>query len=382
MAPPSRKWVQRCPHPRCPLCKRYDTSRRGIPIHETRTRVCKGKGDVELVAEGELPLCYSSPDANPSEGSWKKCDGGVADSPMDLNEWPPWDEVPSIAHFTESCDEKWSAEHDEAEIRPYWRWVPANCRLEEVDAARFCRMMEGRKGVLLVGDSLTREFSITLASILRAKLNSTGSRGPDEWMACDGELPVKFIRNDFLDLRSDFVEGNLCREGAFDRCFVFADDSILEASDVVVVNSGAHLTPGGMHSYEEKMKAVSARLTSSMERLHGDNATLVVRNTSPGHSDCTEKMFGAPVSADTAAALVAQGPTDYQWTAFENRNKVLQEAFEGSGGRWRWLDVYSPTVLRADCHRGGVDCLHYCLPGPIDHWVVLLYHILLADHSL
>lgn len=52
----------------------------------------------------------------------------------------------------------------------------------------------------------------------------------------------------------------------------------------------------------------------------------------------------------------------------------------GSRSRWRLLDSYTPTFLRADSHMGGngPDCLHYCLPGPTDHWVRLLYNILLV----
>ncbi|CAM9681598.1 unnamed protein product [Ectocarpus sp. 4 AP-2014] len=57
--------------------------------------------------------------------------------------------------------------------------------------------------------------------------------------------------------------------------------------------------------------------------------------------------------------------------------KLLEEAFEATNGGWTLLDAYSPTILRADFHASEEDGLHYCLPGPIDHWVVLLYNILL-----
>lgn len=63
--------------------------------------------------------------------------------------------------------------------------------------------------------------------------------------------------------------------------------------------------------------------------------------------------------------------------------KILEEAFSGDDG-WKLLDAYTPTVLRADSHRGATskrwqDCLHYCNPGPVDHWVTLLYNILLVE---
>lgn len=89
-------------------------------------------------------------------------------------------------------------------------------------------------------------------------------------------------------------------------------------------------------------------------------------------------MFKGPVDLDVAAGLAAEGSEKYKWDAFEGYNELLEKAFDPSSG-WRLLDAYSPTVLRVDSHIGGKDCLHYCVPGPADHWVTLLYNILLAE---
>lgn len=35
---------------------------------------------------------------------------------------------------------------------PYWSWEPSDCWLESVDAAKFCDIVEGRKGILFVGE--------------------------------------------------------------------------------------------------------------------------------------------------------------------------------------------------------------------------------------
>lgn len=50
------------------------------------------------------------------------------------------------------CSERWASEHEGNEIMPYWTWEASNCRLEEVDAEKFCRGMEGRKGILFAGE--------------------------------------------------------------------------------------------------------------------------------------------------------------------------------------------------------------------------------------
>lgn len=88
-------------------------------------------------------------------------------------------------------------------------------------------------------------------------------------------------------------------------------------------------------------------------------------------------MFDGPVDRDTADNLVASGPEIFMWDTFRDSNALLEEAFSAEKG-WTLLDAYSPTLLRADMHIGGNDCLHYCLPGPADHWITLLYNIILA----
>lgn len=52
------------------------------------------------------------------------------------------------------CDAVWEDEdHPGPKVpRPYWSWEPSNCTLDAVDEAKFCRVMEGRKGLLLVGE--------------------------------------------------------------------------------------------------------------------------------------------------------------------------------------------------------------------------------------
>lgn len=47
-----------------------------------------------------------------------------------------------------------------------------------------------------------------------------------------------------------------------------------------------------------------------------------------------------------------------------------------------YMDVDAATALRGDGHiqkeDKSWDCLHYCIPGPIDHWVNLLFNMFLV----
>lgn len=49
---------------------------------------------------GDRPQCYSSPQANPSEGEWRRAAGGVAESPMDMSgSWTFWAENPRNSKY-------------------------------------------------------------------------------------------------------------------------------------------------------------------------------------------------------------------------------------------------------------------------------------------
>lgn len=51
------------------------------------------------------------------------------------------------------CQERWAMEHSKSEgPMPYWIWEASNCWLERVDPDKLCRMMQGRKGIIFVGE--------------------------------------------------------------------------------------------------------------------------------------------------------------------------------------------------------------------------------------
>eukprot|EP00903_Cladosiphon_okamuranus_P017591 g16203.t1 len=239
---------------------------------------------------------------------------------------------------------------------PYWKWEPSSCHLEDVDAERFCAVMEGRKGLLFVGDSLTGQMIDTLAIILRAEFVDHLDPNIVKFVGCHGNLNFSWYRNDYLDARTTDETGGFptehCEEPEFgrSRCVVFADNSILGEYDTLVVNAGAHRRRGGVSAYGEMMRNASTSLSVSMERLHGATAILIVRNTSPGHGNNYERTFNGPVDIDTANTILLEAPPGYGWGNFVDKNKVLEDAFLFTGSRWALLDTYTPTILRADMH--------------------------------
>ncbi|CAM9638025.1 unnamed protein product [Ascophyllum nodosum] len=364
------------------------------------------EGEELEVKEGEeggnapsLTRCYTTPAANPSKGAWRKTDGGVQDSPATVD-WPAYKDT--LFGSLAKCNKKWVEEHAGQCPMPYYTWEAEECFLDTVEKEKFCTVMAGRKGILFAGDSLSRHMTTTLASVLRADniIGGDGGRCHDEWSACGGALSLRFQRNDFLDPRTELLFNNSTRgfqDGHCEfpnrsrtRCTIFADDETLGGFDTLVVNSGAHVRPP--EKYGPAIEAASKAITASMRRLHGDDAILVARNTATGHWECNERMFEGPVDGDVATRLVAASPKRYNYGTFRGSNRLFDEAFvpslvsgqKGDDSGWVLLDAYTPSFFRADMHMGGdgPDCLHYCMHGPMDHWVRLLYNIILATkHS-
>jgi len=139
-------------------------------------------------------------------------------------------------------------------------------------------------------------MTTTLASVLGAKAISL-HKLQDQWQACEGQLRLRFVRNDHLDPitgPTDACKATSVRGGGGGgddddaRCQNVATDDTLREFDTLVVNSGAMPRPA--LEYGRQMEAAAEALASAMYRLHGkDRAILVVRNTPPGHWGCTER---------------------------------------------------------------------------------------------
>ena len=66
----------------------------------------------------------------------------------------------------------------------------------------------------------------------------------------------------------------------------------------------------------------------------------------------------------------------YHWTEFMHQNSLIQTLIAEQYPSILLLDVATPTILRADHHVGGEDCLHYCCHSVVDHWLLLFINVL------
>jgi hypothetical protein len=145
-------------------------------------------------------------------------------------------------------------------------------------------------------------------------------------------------------------------------------------NSVLFINRGAH--------YREDAEVLQT-LRGTLLHLHSlaPGALTVFRNTPPGHVHYGDKALPSAARSHFDVG----GPGDYyNWTKFLTQNDKVRELVEGlreelGGGRLLYLDVDNSTSLRPDHHRDG---LHYCVPGPQDHWTELLAAVLVKGKEL
>lgn len=229
----------------------------------------------------------------------------------------------------------------------------------------------GGRGVLFVGDSLSRLHAISLAAIT----NSTSTTGnlpltpksthAESWrIPCDSGESIKlaWLRNDWLSLSPP--DQASCAGVTF--CEAWAIPDLLKSFDVIVLNSGAHMLGRNESDYARHTE-LAASFVSDHARV---GARLLFRDTVPGHSDCDKFIASNPfLNVNDAEDYISAHPF-YDGARFKALNDIARDSYQKHG--LRPLEVYNATVMRIDAHIGHGDCLHYCVPGPSVYWCDVL----------
>ena len=279
------------------------------------------------------------------------------------------------------------------------------------DRSDFCRLLGGRD-VLLIGDSMTRLTWQALWN-LAAQPNDTDYPNPFlypyarpinwppgevcqqyqtsravvllNWAAghlrLANDLPFKTIREQCpaggtavgcRGISPAVVTGSTeDRIWGVDEFVVdFVKDKRLNPS-LVIVNAGLHFQPDDV--IIPQYRAALSRITTALP-----HAIIVVRNTPPGHANCSK--FTAPLAEPQHA------PLPYGWRALQPQNILIADLVEREFPSVLFMDVATSTALRGDMHVSSfmhpptdLDCVHYVEPGPVDSWIRIHYNTLLAN---
>ncbi|XP_057949912.1 xyloglucan O-acetyltransferase 1 [Malania oleifera] len=302
-----------------------------------------------------------------------------------------------------------------------WRWKPKNCNLSRFQPKAFLRLLRN-KHLAFVGDSLARNQLESLLCML-----ATVSAPKLVYRREDNKFRRWFFRSFNATVSiywSPFLVKGIEKTTAADYNTLYLDSiderwaSDLDRIDAVVLSIGhwflhpavylegdsvlgCHYCLGMNHTeigfYGVFRKALKTTLKAIIEnqrrraRGHG-GIDVTVTTFSPAHFEGDWDKAGACPKKQP----FKEGEKILEGMDAEMRKVEVEEVEEarklGSGLRVTALDVTKLALMRPDGHPGpymnpypfvnGVtdrvqnDCVHWCLPGPIDTWNEILLEMM------
>ncbi|KAM7272457.1 hypothetical protein ACFE04_027120 [Oxalis oulophora] len=303
-----------------------------------------------------------------------------------------------------------------------WRWKPSECDLPRFDAKKFLELMRG-KTLAFIGDSVARNQMESMICFLwqvevpknrgNRKMHRWYFRSTDtmivriwsSWLVHSTSEPVDFAPESVAKVHLDAPDENFMEFiPKFDVTILssghwFAKQSVYMLNNEVV---GGQLwwpdTSPPMKVNNIQAFGISTEtILTSMVTHHNYTGLTIVRSYSPDHYEggawntggsCTGKV--KPLSK-----LLENGFTDVmhkeQVMGFEraikkrtNKSKLklmdITESFayrhDGHPGPYRSPDPNKITKRGPDGKPPPQDCLHWCMPGPVDTWNELVLEIM------
>jgi len=206
--------------------------------------------------------------------------------------------------------------------REKYSWVPHQCSLNEWNPDRFCELLRDKK-ILFVGDST----SIQTANALMA-------------------MTYKKCATNLYTARDDNFYGN--------KLIGFVERF---KPDILIVSYGPHAQDN------EDVRIVLKHIQEMLRKLEEketevtNNMKVLWKTINPGHRDCLNATGPVPFFK----AL----PNQYHWERFPAWDAMAVNANITYRNYPVGLLDMGALYYRPDAHPGG-DCLHSCLPGPID----------------
>jgi hypothetical protein len=272
-------------------------------------------------------------------------------------EGPLKEDFDTCDDFGRNCALKSPEERSRIAHSMRWAWMPTTCDLRLFDVEALLGILDGRR-VFFIGDSVNIDMLDSMKCMIKSRM---------------GEV---VIHDHFRGIRSDFLGCTKKTHGDRRTSLICEPTEVLVSwkktvnehgirrDDILLINTGAH-----WYNYNVSHFPTIAH---SVKHVHPTGLVLF-RTTVMGHANCDQiRAPGKPLDS---------GPSLYNWKSFDTLNSAFEHAFRdsGFGDQFHVLHV-NMFEERGDGHVGGSppDCLHYCVPGSIDVWNILLYNLLAA----
>ncbi|KAL8546161.1 hypothetical protein ACS0TY_006039 [Phlomoides rotata] len=299
-----------------------------------------------------------------------------------------------------------------------WKWKPEGCDLQLFNPYQFLDIVRGKK-LAFVGDSVGRNQMQSMICLLsRVEYPIDVSPTSDEqfkrWKYVNYNFTVGYFWSPFLVRSEERESDGPTHTGLFNLYLDEFDESWttqIDEFDYVIINAGHWFTRVAV--YYENRQIVGCRfcqLPNITDRPH----TFAYRRTfrtafkalnerrrfkgvsflktfSPSHfenglwnegGNCVRRR---PFRSNQTA--LAGLDLDMYLTQLEEFRAAQRKGEK----RFRLLDTTQAMLLRPDGHPSKYghwpddkvvlynDCVHWCLPGPIDTWADLLLHMLKTE---
>ncbi|KAG0482228.1 hypothetical protein HPP92_010312 [Vanilla planifolia] len=298
----------------------------------------------------------------------------------------------------------------------HWRWKPDGCDLPRFDPRLFLAIVRGKK-LAFVGDSLARnhmESLLCLLSQAETPRNVYKDAGDQfrTWHFPHHNFTLMVMWTEFLVIGTEKTingKGTSAFDVHLDRVnrawadkipfldyiivsignWFFRKNYMYEKGELIgCVNCNeGNLTDLGIGFAVRRVFRTALRFINGCQEC-GEGPITLVRTYSPAHFEHGHWFTGG--YCNRTRPLDEKEVNLFAGTAWELRKIQLEEvviAREEGKKRFGVLDLTKAMMLRVDGHPGSHwpakknvnDCLHWCLPGPIDMWSDLLLMTLRQD---
>ncbi|KAL9427579.1 hypothetical protein AB3S75_029713 [Citrus x aurantiifolia] len=301
-----------------------------------------------------------------------------------------------------------------------WRWKPRECELPLFNPVQFLEIVRG-KSLAFVGDSVGRNQMESLLCLLASEANpedishkyTSETDYFKRWYYTEYKFTVATLWSPFLVKSSDADPNGHSVNNLMNLYLDEADESWvsqIENFDYVIISAGqwffrplvyyANGQPVGCHNCNiNNMTALTkyhayrmAFRTAfrTLQRLKNYKGITFLRTFSPSHFENGDWDKGGNCGRTrpfTSQEVELDGYTmEFYLTQVEELRAAEKQGMD-MGLKFSLLDTTEIMLLRPDGHPNQYghsmhknktvnDCVHWCLPGPIDTWNEFLFYML------
>ncbi|XP_072966100.1 protein trichome birefringence-like 25 [Typha angustifolia] len=406
-----------------------------VPVSWSTEAVERAAVPVADVGDGEIRKDSSSTD------NTGNVDASIPETTPDIEEvsqeekcdlfngeWIPNPSGP--AYTNESCKFIEAPQNCMTNGRPdrgylYWRWKPYGCDIPLFNAKTFLDVVRN-KSWALIGDSILRNHVQSLICLLSKAEEPVEVYHDDDYKSRRWHFPSHnftlsliwapfLIRADIfenddgeskseLELHLDMLDTKWTNQyNSFDYIVIsggqwFLKTAIYWEKNTVIgchYCTGKNLTEVGLeYPYRKALHLLFSFITSSIHK-----PLVIYRTWTPDHFENGEWFNGGTCNRTVPykKGEFNGKDVDHLMRRIELEEFEKATALNGSenSSRLKLLDTYHLSLLRPDGHSGPYrtyrpfdsgknstvqnDCLHWCLPGPVDTWNDLIMQLLLNE---